>query len=47
MGNTVHSLIDAVATAGTVYGWRIDAVLLTGALWVATSTARRLITAIA
>jgi hypothetical protein len=47
MGNTLHSLIDSVATAGTVYGWRLDAVLLTGALWIATSTARRLVSAIA
>ncbi len=42
MGNTLHSLIDSVAAAGMVYGWRLDAVLLTGALWVATCTARRL-----
>ncbi len=47
MGNTLHSLIDSVATAGTVYGWRLDAFLLTGALWIATSTARRLVSAIA
>jgi hypothetical protein len=47
MGNTLHSLIDSVATAGTVYGWRLDAVLLTGALWIATCTARRLVSAIA
>ena len=47
MGNTLHSLIDSVPTAGTVYGWRLDAVLLTGALWIATSTARRLVSAIA
>ncbi len=42
MGNTLHSLIDSVAAAGTVYGWRLDAVLLTGALWIATCTARRI-----
>ncbi len=42
MGNTLHSLIDSVAAAGTVYGWRLDAVLLTGALWIATCTARKL-----
>jgi hypothetical protein len=47
MGNTLHSLIDSVAAAGTVYGWRLDAVLLTGALWIATSTARRLVSVIA
>ncbi len=42
MGNTLHRLIDSVAAAGTVYSWRLDAVLLTGALWIATCTARRL-----
>ena len=47
MGNTLHRLIDSVAAAGTVYSWRLDAVLLTGALWIATSTARRLVSAIA
>jgi len=47
MGTTLHSLIDSMAAAGTIYGWRLDAVLLTGALWIATSTARRLVTAIA
>jgi hypothetical protein len=43
MGNTLHSLIDSVAAAGTVCGWRLDAVLLTGALWIATCTARRIV----
>jgi hypothetical protein len=47
MGHTLHSLIDSVAAAGTVYGWRLDAVLLTGALWIATCTARRLVSVIA
>ena len=47
MGNTLRSLMDTVTAAGTVYGWRIDAVVLTGVLWLATSTARRLVTAIA
>jgi len=42
MGNTLHRLIDSVAAAGTVYSWRLDAVLLTRALWIATCTARRL-----
>ena len=47
MGNTLHGLIDTVAVAGTVYGWRVDAVLLTGALWLATCTARRVVRAVA
>ncbi len=42
MGDALHSLIDSVAAAGTAYGWRLDAVLLTGALWIATCTARRI-----
>ncbi len=41
MGNPLHSLIDTVAAAGAVYGWRLDAILLTGALWIAASTARK------
>lgn len=46
MGSPLRSLIDSVAAAGAVYGWRLEAILLTGALWVVTSTGRRLVTAI-
>lgn len=47
MGNTLHALIDSVASAGAVYSWRLDAILLMGALWVATSAAHRLVNAVA
>jgi len=31
--NSLHSLFSNLATAGTVYGWRVDAILLGGLLW--------------
>jgi hypothetical protein len=42
MASTVHSLLDSVADAGAAYGWRLDAILLMGALWIATTTVHRL-----
>jgi len=47
MGNPIHNLVDTVAAAGAVYGWRLDAVLLTGALWLATCSVRKLVTSVA
>jgi hypothetical protein len=44
MASSLHSLIDSVANAGAVYGWRPDAILLMGALWIATTTIHRLVT---
>jgi hypothetical protein len=31
--STLHSLLDNLAAAGSVYGWRIDALVLGGLLW--------------
>ena len=31
--STLHSLFENIATAGTLYGWRIDAILLGSMLW--------------
>ena len=31
--STLHSLLEHVATAGSLYGWRMDAILLGGMLW--------------
>ena len=31
--STLHSLLDNLAAAGIVYGWRIDAMVLGGLLW--------------
>jgi|GEM_PF-4894053 len=31
--STLHSLFGNLAAAGTVYGWRIDAIMLGGLLW--------------
>jgi hypothetical protein len=47
MASSLHSLIDSVANVGAAYGWRPDAILLMGALWVATTTLHRLVTAVA
>lgn len=31
--STLHSLLDNLAAAGSIYGWRIDAMMLGGLLW--------------
>lgn len=31
---SLHSLISNLVTAGTLYGWRIDAILVGGLLWM-------------
>lgn len=31
--STLHSLLDNLAAAGSLYGWRIDAMMLGGLLW--------------
>ena len=31
--SSLHSLLDNVFTAGTIYGWRLDAILLGSLLW--------------
>jgi hypothetical protein len=32
--SSFHSLLDHALAAGSLYGWRLDAVLLSGMLWV-------------
>jgi hypothetical protein len=32
--SSLHSLLDDLVAAGSLYGWRLDAVLLGGMLWV-------------
>jgi len=34
---TLHSLLEHVATAGSLYGWRMDAILLGSMLWALTA----------
>jgi hypothetical protein len=31
--STLHSILDSLAAAGSIYGWRIDAMVLGGLLW--------------
>ncbi|HVS06043.1 MAG TPA: hypothetical protein VHK65_07730 [Candidatus Dormibacteraeota bacterium] len=31
--STLHSLLDNLTAAGSLYGWRIDAMVLGGLLW--------------
>lgn len=31
--NSLHSLLDNLTTAGSIYGWRLDALLLGSILW--------------
>jgi hypothetical protein len=30
---SLHSLLDNMITAGSIYGWRLDAILLGSILW--------------
>jgi hypothetical protein len=32
--SSLHTLLDNLLAAGSLYGWRLDAVLLGGLLWV-------------
>lgn len=42
MSSTLHSLIDNLVAAGTIYGWRLDAILISGLLWAMSSSFRQL-----
>jgi hypothetical protein len=35
--NTLHSLLENAAAAGSLYGWRMDAMLLGSMLWALTA----------
>ncbi len=35
--SSLHTLLDNVAAAGNVYGWRLDAILLGGLFWALTA----------
>jgi len=37
MMSTMHSLVSNVTAAGTLYGWRIDALALGSLVWIATT----------
>lgn len=34
---SLHTLLDHVATAGNLYQWRLDAILLGGLFWALTA----------
>jgi hypothetical protein len=35
--STLHSLLENAAAAGSLYGWRMDAILLGSMLWALTA----------
>ncbi len=45
--STLHSLFDNLATAGGIYGWRFDAMVLGCLLWVLSAGYGQVRTAIA
>ena len=45
--SNLHSLLDNLAAAGNVYGWRFDAVVLGVLLWALTVGRARLRTSLA
>ena len=32
-----YSILDSIVTAGTIYGWRLDAIAVGGLLWALAS----------
>jgi len=36
--SSLHSLLDNIITAGSIYGWRLDAILLGSILWAASAS---------
>lgn len=40
--STLHSLLENIAAAGSLYGWRIDAILLGSMLWALTAGSAQL-----
>lgn len=32
--SSLHSLIENLTAAGNLYGWRVDAIVLGGLLWI-------------
>ncbi|HEY8678932.1 MAG TPA: hypothetical protein VIN39_09915 [Candidatus Dormibacteraeota bacterium] len=41
--STMQSLLNNIAAAGSLYGWRLDAILLGSLLWAITISAQRLL----
>ncbi len=44
--STLHSLLDNLASAGSNYGWRMDALMLGGLIWALTAGYEQVRTAI-
>ena len=40
--SSLHSLLDNLLAAGSMYGWRLDAIVLGGTLWVLAAGAAHL-----
>jgi len=36
--SSLHSLLDNMITAGSLYGWRLDAILLGSILWAVSTS---------
>ena len=36
--SSLHSLLDNIITAGSIYGWGLDAILLGSILWAASAS---------
>jgi len=42
MSSLAHSLITNLAAAGTAYGWRLDAILISALFWAMAAGVRQL-----
>lgn len=40
--NGMHSMLTSVVTGGTIYGWRLDAMLISGMVWILLATCEHL-----
>jgi hypothetical protein len=40
--NSLHSILGGVVSHGTIYGWRLDAMLLSGIVWIVIASYQQL-----
>lgn len=41
--SSLHSLTSNIIAVGTTFGWRLDAIVISGLLWMAATTYRQVV----
>lgn len=41
--SSLHSLTSNMTAVGTTFGWRLDAILISGLLWMVATTSRQVV----